>query len=455
MNLSETIAQGENKTLEFKERMPSNESIAKTVVAFANTSGGRLIVGVNDRREVVGLEDVDIFDLQDRITSVIFDRCHPTILPEIYSTNIDNKLLLVIQVFRGNLLPYYLKSEGKNNGTYLRLGATNRKAEYENILELERQKRNLGFDEEICYERAYESLDISVLIDRFSQQGKAFGLEQLQNFKLVKLEQEKLYPTHGLLILLGLYPHATIKCARFKGKSQDMRVFVDRKEYEGDLFQQLDSAEGFIKNHLHLQGEIRGLQRTDTYEIPLEALREALVNAIIHRDYSNLGRDIKLAVYDDTVNVLSPGGFPSMLLPEEAMAGRSEIRNRCVARIFKELGYIEQWGSGIRRIKQSCTSQGLIEPLIWEKGDFVEVEFYRASDGLRRITADYGGLSADECSVMNILVEQPKITTKDIKQVLNVGDTKAKDLLKNLMNKQRLQRQGSGRSTYYIQSDRS
>jgi ATP-dependent DNA helicase RecG len=166
-----------------------------------------------------------------------------------------------------------------------------------------------------------------------------------------------------------------VKCARFKGT--DMSVFLDRKEYSGDLPSQLEQAEGFIKNHIHLRGEIKGLQRTDTYELPEESLREALVNALVHRDYANQGRDIKVGVYDDIVNVVSPGGLPSTLTAETLLDGRSEIRNRVIARVFKELGYIEQWGSGIQRMRAACLAQGLAEPQIREKGDFVDVEFYR------------------------------------------------------------------------------
>ncbi len=135
MNLQELITQGENKQLEFKEQLPKNESIVKTVISFSNTSGGKLIVGVSDEREIVGIDEANIFELQDKISSLIFDSCYPNILPEIYTVNMEGKLLLVIEVFRGNLLPYYLKKEGKNKGTYLRVGATNRQASFEMIVE--------------------------------------------------------------------------------------------------------------------------------------------------------------------------------------------------------------------------------------------------------------------------------------------------------------------------------
>lgn len=143
-------------------------------------------------------------------------------MAEIYTLNIDGKILLVIEVFRGNLLPYYLKKEGKLNGTYIRVGATNRKAGPDNILDLERQKRNISFDEEINYDIEFSTLDLSSLYNIF------------------------------------------------------------------------EKSQNFILNHINLRAEIKDLQRTDTYEIPFVAIREALLNALIHRDYSNLGRDIKI-----------------------------------------------------------------------------------------------------------------------------------------------------------------
>jgi ATP-dependent DNA helicase RecG len=319
MNLLAQIQLGESKILELKSELPKNDQIAKTIVAFANTSGGKPLIGIDDEHQVVGVNEDDVLGLQDRIAAIIFDRCYPAILPEIYSAHLQDKLVLVVEVFRGNLLPYYLKSEGKNNGTYLRIGATNRKADFEHILELERQKRSQSFDEEICRERELQTLDLTPLTSRFGVRGQPLDEEKLKNLKLIKQEQGTLYPTQGLMTLLGQHPHVMTKCARFKGT--DMSVFLDRKEYSGDLFSQLEQAEAFIKNHIHLRGEINGLQRTDTFELPEEALREALVNAVIHRDYTNQGRDIKVGVYDDIVNVVSPGGFPSTLTAETLLDG--------------------------------------------------------------------------------------------------------------------------------------
>lgn len=440
MILLEKIKKGENKILEFKEKLPSNDSIVKTVIAFSNTSGGQLIIGVNDKREIIGIDNEDIFDLQDKIASIIFDNCYPNIIPEIYTANIEGKILLVIEIFRGNLLPYYIKNEGKNNGTYIRIGATNRKAGYENILELERQKRNISFDEEADYESDIENIDLEALKREFSRVNKELDNEKMLNLKLIKNENGKFYPSKALLILLGYYENVKIKCSRFKGKTMD--IFLDKKEYEGDVFSQLKNAENFILNHINIRAEIKGLQRQDIPEIPLEALREALVNAFVHRDYSNMGRDIKLGVYDDIVNIVSPGAFPNNILEDDILNGRSEIRNKVIARVFKELGYIEQWGSGIKRIKSFCINSGLKEPLIQERNDFVDVEFHRVSDGETendqielkggqasgQVSGQVSGqasgqaeISEKQAEVLKYIIENPKISRGGLSEKLGIN----------------------------------
>ncbi len=451
MNLIDMIQQGECKTLELKSQLPSHDAIAKTIIAFANTSGGKLVIGVDDQRHIIGLGEEDIFDLQDKVASIIFDRCYPNILPEIYTANITGKLLLVIEVFRGNLLPYYLKQDGKHAGTYIRIGATTRKAGMESILELERQKRNISYDEELCHEQNWLALDIKPLVTRFAAIGKTLDTDKLKNLKLIKEEHGKIHPANALLILLGQEEHVRMKCARFKGTT--MGVFLDRKEYGGDLFTQLEQAEAFIKNHIHLRGEIKGLQRTDTFELPEAALREALVNAIVHRDYSNHGRDIKVGVYDDIVNIVSPGGFPSTLTTEALLEGRSEVRNRIIARVFKELGYIEQWGSGIKRIKSSCVAMGLQEPCIREQGDFVDVEFYRPAADTGGLVADTDGLvelSTQEQIILQHLQLHPSLNVKLAGELLAVKDSRAREVIKTLADKGLIAKQGSARNTQYV-----
>lgn len=459
MNLNDLILKGESKTLEFKLNLPTNKNIARSIIAFSNTSGGKLIIGIDDDKNIVGIDEENIFELQDKVSSIIYDSCSPNIIPEIYTLNSDNKLLLVIEVFRGNLLPYYLKSEGKNEGTYIRVGATNRKASFENIIELERQKRNISFDEEINHDFDYEDLDLKTLYERFESVGKKLDEKKLENLKLIKKEASKTYPTNALLIILGKLPHTIVKCARFKGVTMDL--FIDKKEYQSDIFTTLENTQNFILNHINLRGEIKGLYRTDTYEIPLVALREALINALIHRDYVNSGRDIKVGIYDDIVNIVSPGSFPNTITKEDIQNGRSETRNKVIANIFKELGLIEQWGSGIKRIKNICLEYELKEPIIDEKNDFVDVEFFRPiieqmnenilsaagippeNDRLRPITTDYDRI------ILEYINQNGKITKKQALEIVDIKETKIKEIFNQMIETKQIVRCGSGRSTYY------
>ncbi|PHS28850.1 MAG: ATP-dependent DNA helicase [Alkaliphilus sp.] len=456
MHLLEEISKGESKCLEFKEMLPKSESIVKTVIAFSNTNGGKLIIGVNDTRQIVGLkQDLDVPELKDKLVSIIYDNSYPNIIPEIYTSNIDGKIIMIVEVFRGNLLPYYLKKKGRENGVYIRIGATNRKASRDNISELERQRRNISFDEEISYNDDLDSMDFSPLEAKFKEIGKKINLEKLMNLKLVKEENGKLHPTNALLILLGEYENCVMKCSRFKGKTMD--VFIDKKEYRGDLFFQIEKAENFIKNNIKLRGEVKGLQRTDTYEIPIEAIREALVNAVVHRDYVNMGRDVKVGIYDDILNIVSPGSFPSTITQQDILEGRSEIRNNVIARVFKELNYIEQWGTGIKRIKSSCVNRGLKEPLIREMGDFVDVLIYRempesagkVPESAGKVPKGHVDLTEQEKTILSYLKSNNKITSKKVESLFGIKERRARQIIKDMVDKKLISLKDRGKNRYY------
>ena len=413
----------------------------------------------------MGIDDHDLFDLQDKIASIVADNCYPVIVPDIYTVNIEGKLLLVIEVVRGNLKPYFFKNQGKAKGTYIRLGATNRAADIETIAELERQKRHISYDEEICYETTFSEIDITALSNRFAKLGKELTEDKLLNLKLIKAENGTIYPTNALMILLGKFPHCTVKCARFKGTT--MSVFTDKKEYEGDIFTVLENTQSFVLNHINLKGEIKGLHRTDTYEIPVPALREAIINALVHRDYINQGRDIKVGIYDDVVNIVSPGGLPYQITIEDVFSGRSEARNRAIARVFRELNLIEQWGSGVKRIISNCLDQGLKHPIIQEKNDFFDVEIIRPQEDdksfvpsenpnptddygqLRMITDDYKSLTNYEKEILLYLQKHNYITRRIVVELLSLQKTKAHEILSFLVEKGLLKKEGNGRSTSY------
>jgi ATP-dependent DNA helicase RecG len=457
MNLFELIKKGESKILEFKKELPSAIGLAKSVVAFSNTAGGKIIIGISNEGEIIGIEENRLVDLQEKIASIVYDTVYPKVLPEIYALNTDDKILLVIEIFRGNQLPYYLKSKGKLKGTYVRVGSTNRLADESIIWELERQRMGKSFDEEENFDVDFENINTDFLSNEFEKCGKRITNAQLKNLKLVKNIGGKNIPTNALLILAGYFDNITIKCARFKGMTKD--VFLDKKEFNQDVFSNLENAVLFLKNHLNLQAEIKDLKRTEEYEIPIVVLREILLNAIIHRDYTR-NSDIKVAIYDDIVEVVSPGGLPNGLTVEDVLNGRSELRNKIIARVFKELGYVETWGSGIKRITGICKSRN-IKFELKDEGNFVSAVFYRNKvgektfsttdyDRLRPITTNYDQLMIEEKEILIYLLDNPVISRRQAVELLKLGTTKVKEVFNSLVGKGLIKRIGRGRSTRYV-----
>jgi ATP-dependent DNA helicase RecG len=374
------IRKGEGKTLEFKETLPGGESLAKTAVAFSNMAGGKIIIGIEDRsRKLIGVSENEALDFPDRIYGMIYDRCCPAIIPEIYLVSVEDRKILVVEIYPGAVKPYYLKSKRREKGIYVRVGAVNKPADQEMIGELERQRQNISFDEQPLYDKIEENLDIERLKKDFQRlSGKELTPPDLLNLRIIREEGKQRFVTVGGMMLAGrenLPEYTRVKCARFKGT--EMIEFIDQKEFSGVLYEQAEETMKFAMTHIAKSGKIEGLQRIDRYEVPLEAIREAIVNAIVHRDYSISGADIKFAIFDDRIEITSPGCLPRSLEIEDIMAGRSEIRNKVIARFFKEIGFIEQWGTGMRKMVNLCASANLPEPAFKESGLYFKITFFK------------------------------------------------------------------------------
>ncbi len=461
--IRELLRQGESKTVELKAELPSGSQIAKTVCAFANRAGGQIILGVGNDRSIIGMDVSTIDDAMDRLANMIHDQVLPMILPEIYTYDLDDKVLVVIRIYPGNATPYYLKSKGKMDGTYLRVGAVNKQADLEMIQELERNRRNLSYDEDIAREMTPD--DQSSLIDLIQSAFKrTIGLAQLLNMKLVQPSGDLYYWTHAADILLGKPEHCRIECARFIDESAV--EFLDRKTYGGNLIEQVESAIIFLKNHLFLRGTIAEgkLVRQDQLELPEAALREAVINAVIHRDYSIAGSTIKIAVYDHRVDIISPGGLTKTITVEEIYAGRSEIRNKIIARIFRDAGLIEAWGSGVARMIQLCRDAGLEPPTMREDDLFVRLSFkrryYYPVDNRVKARPDsplpirepgQSFRTAQEIDrILQVIQANPGITQAEIAQLLQISGAAAFRRLKSLQDQGRVRREGSKKTGRWV-----
>ncbi|MCG3260771.1 MAG: ATP-binding protein, partial [Candidatus Heimdallarchaeota archaeon] len=163
-DFKQLIASGESKTLEFKQTLPKSDVLTKSILAFSNMAGGKILIGIEDCTvETIGISDNEVLDMPDKISNIIHDCCTPNIIPEIYAQNIEGKNILVIEVFPGPHKPYYLKKKGRDKGTYIRVGATNKIADRNIIMDLDRQRRNISFDAEIDYDRDSTAIDFDKL----------------------------------------------------------------------------------------------------------------------------------------------------------------------------------------------------------------------------------------------------------------------------------------------------
>jgi predicted HTH transcriptional regulator len=371
------LARGEGKTLEFKENCRSLDRIVRTAVAFANTAGGKIVIGVKDKtKDVVGV--VDPLLEEQRLANAFADGIRPLLVPDI-QIHAWRKLHLIVVAVPHVVGPFYVRSEGPKDGVYVRLGSTNRPAGPELFAELQRLARNTFFDEQPCDGTSSDDIDVRAASELFAGVGRPLTPSKRKSLGLMVTQGSKELPTIGTVLLFGknrarLFPSATIRCARFLGK--DTVKFLDQTEIAEHLPQAVDSVVAFIERHTRQGIEIGRVRRRELPEYPAEAVREAVINAIVHADYSIGGAGTKVAIFDDRIEITNPGLLPFGLTLETALAGVSRLRNRVIGRVFRELKLIEQWGSGLGRIRATCRDAGLAAPRFEELGTNFRVTLF-------------------------------------------------------------------------------
>ena len=318
----------------------------------------------------------------DALTNAISDSCEPQIIPDIGPQTVDGKTVIVITVEAGKNRPYYIKAQGKAKGTYIRVAGTSRHAHQEKISELEMEGARISWDELTCVgyevtEEATQSLckDIEDFRKKAGLSGHDVRKEQLFNWKILKKSEGNVLASNAYVLLTSDYfPFAKTQCAVFKGT--DRTVFLDKREYTGPIYKQIESAVDFVLRNIRLGVTIDGLVRRESYELPVEAIREMIINAHCHRNLLDESC-IQVAIYDDRLEVTSPGGLYNGLTYEEVMKGHSKIRNKLIANIFGQMGLVEAWGSGIRRIISVAGEYGLPVPTVEVFDDMFRVNLYR------------------------------------------------------------------------------
>lgn len=413
---------GEDKNIEFKRELPNNhERFLKDIIAFSNCTGGKVVLGIEDETHIVyGIGDVSPFKLSDSISNMISDACVPQIEPDISIHTVENKTLLVIDVVPGKFRPYYIASKGKETTAYIRINGTSRPADAKKLQELELEGQNISYDSLQEIGQKYEekkALDLcrkmqQIAIDSCKMEDekaeiKEMTLEKLEDFGILCRIGRNFYPTHAFNLLTdNKNKYAKVQCALFKGITRD--VFIDKKEFNGPIYEQIEDAYQFVLRHIDMGAEIDGIYRSDSYELPVSAIREMIANAVIHRSYLDKSC-IQVSIFDDRLEVLSPGMLYNGLDLEIAKIGKSTCRNEVIAEAFHYMHIIEAWGTGIPRIINRCKEYGLSEPFFEEFGNGFKVTIYRkvvndsekVSNDLKKVSNDSGKVSNDSQKVSN------------------------------------------------------
>ena len=367
MDLVEILKRPEGKSLEFKRDLSSPDGVLKTIVAFANTAGGTLLVGVEDRsRHVRGVTDA--LDLEERLANLASDAVSPRLIPEIEILPWRRTQVLAVHVHPSPSRPHHLTREGSTRGVYVRVGSTNRRADAELIDELRRFARGEGFDEQPMPGLDSEALDFRAASESFAAVRK-LARRDLETLRLITDHQGRKVPTVGGMILFGTererhFPDAWIQAGRFAGT--DRSRIVDRAEIRSAPVRAVEDTIAFIQKHALHGAEIGPVRRKELWNLPPVAVREAIVNAVAHADYSQRGAPLRISIFDDRLEVESPGLLPFGLTLDDLPRGVSKLRNRVIGRVFHALGLIEQWGSGIQRMTAACREAGLAPPVFEE-----------------------------------------------------------------------------------------
>jgi Predicted transcriptional regulator containing an HTH domain and an uncharacterized domain shared with the mammalian protein Schlafen len=408
MDLLEALRRPEGKTLEFKRDLSSPDGVLRTVVAFANTAGGTILVGIEDgTRHVRGV--VEPVALEERLASLISDSITPRVLPDLEILTYRKTHVVAVQVYPSATRPHHLTKAGPHAGTYVRVGSTNRRADDALVGEMKRFALGESFDERALPELDSEAIDFRVASESFDHI-RPLKRRDLETLRLTTVHHGRKVPTAGGVILFGSdrlrhFPDAWIQVGRFGGT--DRATIVDHAELKLPLLQGIESTIAFVEKHSTrsvLIGRVHGRQR---WSLPPTAVREAVINAVAHADYSQRGAPIRVALFDDRLEVESPGLLPFGLTVADLPLGVSKLRNRVIGRVLHELGLVEQWGSGIQRMIAACRDAGLSPPGLEEIGNRFRVT-------LRTARVQSASLDATDRSIVALVQSPAGLGTREI-----------------------------------------
>lgn len=442
----------ESETVELKEVVV--DDIKKEIIAFANCNGGKLYIGVQDDGIVVGLDDPDGTALQ--ISNMVRDAIKPDITMFLHYETLeeDGKKIVVVDIQRGTDRPYYIAKKGmRPEGVYVRQGYSAVPATDAAIRQMIKETDGDRFE---SMRSLNQELTFEVAEKEFQLRKVEFGIQQMRTLKLI--DKDGLYS--NLAMLLSDQCVHTIKVAVFQGK--DQTVFKDRREFSGALMKQMNDVYDYIDFHNQTHATIEKLLRIDVRDYPEIAVREALLNLLVHRDYA-FSASALISIYEDRMEFISIGGLMPGIELEDVMAGISVCRNQDLANVFYRLHLIEAYGTGISKIigayadvagkpviETTRNTFKIILPNINAMREKVRISEPEAKEENPETNKeDTQELSSEEEQVLEYAGKHEDFTKNDVVSLLKVSASTAARVIRGLVERNFLKRNGKARNTYY------
>ena len=454
------ISQGEGQRLELKRSLAELETGARSVAAMANTDGGHVLFGVRDDGTILGVQIGA--QTRERAVQAITDNTDPTLYPAVEYVDLDGKTVILMIVPRSEDRPHLVRGRA-----YKRVGAADvqmSRAGYERLLLARRQQ---PFDQRLVEGATYADLGEAKVQDFLRRRQEAYPDATSPGAPLSQVVVEmlegarerdgELAPTYTGLLFFGqtpqrFLPRAEVKLARFQGTTT--LAFIDRLIVHGTLPEMLDEAERFIRRNTRTAMKVVEFESVQVTEYPYDAIREGLVNAMAHRDYHH-SSGIQVNVFDDRLEVLSPG---EALIPLGELEGSHVTRNETLCRRFRDIGEMEQFGTGITKMKRLMREHGLKELVFEERGSFFKVTFWGPGDRIVDLIPRAGvtdlrelGLNERQIEALRLMVnEGSEFTNQAYREHFGVAKKTVVRDIEVLMELGLIRRVGRGRATRYV-----
>jgi ATP-dependent DNA helicase RecG len=443
------LFRSEGETVEWKRSLGEWKEIVVATAAMASLHGGQICIGVEPTGRVCGVQ-LGKGTLED-LANKIAQSTSPRVIPSISSVGRDHMTIVLVSVPESTAKPVYAFDR-----PYRRAGKTNQRLSQEEAMRLFMSSRGVTWDQSTLTDATLEEDIDPALIRRFllsARSGRRWEVPDetavdrvLRQLGLI--QDGKL--TVAAILLFGRNPQrlltqAMVRCARFKGTTEVH--FLDMKVIQGNIIEQVEEVMAFAKRNTRMAAEIKGLRREERWEYPLEGLREAVVNAICHRDYAS-SANVQVRIFDDRLEVWNPGDLPEGMTVEDLRRPHeSKPRNKLIANAFFLIKYIEQFGTGIQRILDDCRAQDLPEPIFEIAGHAFRAKF---TPGLYAgKVEEWVKLSERERTAIEYIRKQGQISRREYAKQLGVSRETAKRDLGKLVNEGVLTMRRAGRSTVY------